>query len=75
MFDSLSRREFLRQAVLAGTAAASVASSVRPADARDNSKRKRKSPNEKLNIGVANRGRANLNGVVGENIVALCDID
>ncbi len=78
MFDSLSRREFLRQAVLAGTAAASVASSVRPADARDNSKRKRKSPNEKLNIGVigvANRGRANLNGVLGENIVALCDID
>ena len=36
------------------------------------------SPNEKLNIGVigvANRGGDNLNGVAGENIVALCDID
>ncbi len=36
------------------------------------------SPNEKLNIGVigvANRGGANLNGVAGENIVGLCDVD
>ena len=36
------------------------------------------SPNEKLDIGivgVANRGGANLDGVQGENIVALCDID
>lgn len=26
-------------------------------------------------IGVANRGRANLDGVAGENVVALCDVD
>lgn len=35
-------------------------------------------PNEKLNIGVigtANRAAANIEGVQGENIVALCDID
>jgi predicted dehydrogenase len=36
------------------------------------------SPNEKLDIGViglGGRGSANLNGVAGENIVALCDVD
>jgi len=39
---------------------------------------RRLSPNEKLNIGVvgvAHRGGANLSGVSGENIVALCDVD
>ena len=37
-----------------------------------------RSPNDKLNIaviGVGGRGGANLNGVKGENIVALCDVD
>ena len=37
-----------------------------------------KSPNEKLNIalaGVGGRGGANLQGVGGENIVAMCDTD
>ena len=37
-----------------------------------------KSPNEKLNIaciGIGGRGSANVNGVSGENIVALCDVD
>lgn len=41
-------------------------------------RRKKSSPNERLNIGVvgvANRGGANLKGVSGENIVALCDVD
>ena len=36
------------------------------------------SPNEKLNIavvGAGGRGAANLQGVAGENIVALCDVD
>ncbi|HID77799.1 MAG TPA: Gfo/Idh/MocA family oxidoreductase, partial [Planctomycetaceae bacterium] len=36
------------------------------------------SPNERLNIagiGVGGRGAANVNGVAGENIVALCDVD
>jgi predicted dehydrogenase len=38
----------------------------------------RRSPNEKLNIGitgVAGQGGANMGGVSSENIVALCDID
>ena len=37
-----------------------------------------KSPNEKLDlavIGCGGRGAANLTGVAGENIVALCDVD
>ena len=37
-----------------------------------------KAANEKLNIaliGIGGRGAANLNGVAGENIVALCDVD
>jgi predicted dehydrogenase len=36
------------------------------------------SPNEKLDVavtGVAGRGAANLKGVQGENVVALCDVD
>jgi len=36
------------------------------------------SPNEKLNvacIGVGGRGGANVGGVSGENIVAVCDVD
>jgi len=36
------------------------------------------SPNEKLNmgcVGTANRAAADINGVVSENIVALCDVD
>ncbi|MFO0984847.1 MAG: twin-arginine translocation signal domain-containing protein [Planctomycetota bacterium] len=38
----------------------------------------RRSPNDKLNIGVigvGNRGNDNLDGVQSENIVALCDVD
>jgi len=37
-----------------------------------------RSPNEKLNvacIGVGGRGAVNLEGVQGENVVALCDVD
>ena len=78
MFDSVSRREFLRKAALAGTAVA-VGRLTSPARADENAApRESRSPNEKLNIGVvgvAARGQANLNGVAGENIVALCDID
>lgn len=36
------------------------------------------SPNEKLNVGVigtAHRGASNLQGVSGENVAALCDVD
>lgn len=72
--NALSRREFIRAAVAAGiTLPAGL--EVGTALARDASTR---SPNEKLNlaiIGVAAKGRDNLNNVAGENIVALCDID
>lgn len=76
MFDIQSRREFIRRAMLAGTATATLplAASVRADEAPTDSS----SPNEKLNIGVvgcANRAYANLKGVSSEAIVALCDID
>jgi predicted dehydrogenase len=68
----LRRRDFLR-GVAAGTAAGAVGGfDLGRALAAQ------RSPNEKLNIGiigVANRAAANLEGVQGENIVALCDID
>lgn len=68
----LSRREFLRQAALAGTATAVAGNLIRPTMAAP------RSPNEKLNIGVigvAAQGAYNLGNVASENIVALCDID
>ena len=65
----LTRRDFLRSAAWSGTGLIILSNSrsVRSAQA-----------NEKLNIagiGVGGRGAANVNGVAGENIVALCDID
>lgn len=69
MKSLIHRRLFLKQTVYAATGAFFV-SRLGFAGV--------KSPNEKLNIGiigVANRGRANLEGVTSENIVALCDID
>ncbi|MGE3807876.1 MAG: Gfo/Idh/MocA family protein [Gemmataceae bacterium] len=65
----MNRRRFLKHSAALATG---VWVSGVPARAQNNS------PNEKLNIGilgVANRGSANINGVKGENIVALCDID
>ncbi|MBS0204390.1 MAG: Gfo/Idh/MocA family oxidoreductase [Planctomycetes bacterium] len=74
MTSSLGRREFLQAAIAAGTAVAAgpllTGSSTCAKEPR--------SANEKLNlavIGVAARGEANLNGVSGENIAVLCDID
>jgi len=67
-----SRREFLKQALLAGTAVAG------PPLLKTGSRAAAPKRREKLNlavIGVAGRGRANLKAVSGENIVALCDID
>jgi predicted dehydrogenase len=64
-----TRRTFLKQSALTGVGFWAAAGSVR---ARESS------PNEKLDIGiigVGGRGRANTNGVAGENIVALCDVD
>ncbi len=69
----MKRRDFLSRSTLAALGLGSVTGAV--------AKPFVKSPdsvNEKLNIGVIgvnHRGGANLNGVAGENIVALCDID
>jgi predicted dehydrogenase len=68
----ISRREFLRRAVIAGTATVTLSTAGRAES------RRIRSPNEKLNIGVVGvggRGGDNLHAVSGENIVALCDID
>jgi predicted dehydrogenase len=65
---STTRRQFLKQA--AGTAASIAFAPAILADA--------KSPNEKLDIGIigtANRAAENIEGVEGQNIVAICDID
>jgi predicted dehydrogenase len=63
--QSFDRRDFLR-----GTAALGVASAF--------GSRVKAGPNEKLNIGIigtAGRATGNIDGVQGENIVAVCDID
>src|SRR5262245_3856047 len=73
MSEHLQRREFLRQAMLAGTATLTAGSLLRSSRALA-----ARSPNEKLNlacIGVANKGRHNIDNLLSENIVALCDID
>src|SRR5262245_55382723 len=60
-----NRRQFLRTGA-AGVAALSAPMFIRA-----------RGPNEKLNIaviGCGGRGAANLGGVSGENIVALCDV-
>ncbi|MGQ9574508.1 MAG: Gfo/Idh/MocA family protein [Thermoguttaceae bacterium] len=72
MSSHWTRREFLRQAALAGAAATALGrfSGEMPGAAR--------SPSEKLNIGIigtGGRGGENMKAVSGENIVALCDVD
>ncbi len=71
MANSLRRRDFLRHVGVAGSAATVGLWTRRlPGAVR--------SPNEKLNIGIigtSRRGAANIAGVEGENLVALCDID
>jgi predicted dehydrogenase len=65
----MNRRDFLRNATLAG---ASFWAAHRTIWAE------MKSPNEKLNIagiGVGGRGEGDVDGVSSENIVALCDVD
>jgi predicted dehydrogenase len=66
--DKIHRRQFFKQSALA---AAGTWLGTRTSFGKA-------SPNEKLNIGMigtANRAAADLDGVKGENIVALCDID
>lgn len=68
-----SRREFLRRAAAAGTALA-AGPTLAPRFAPAGEPR----PGEKLRLailGVAARGGENLEGLQGEEIVALCDID
>jgi len=72
MPSRLTRRDFLRSTTAAGSAivASGVFSELQAAPST--------SPNEKLNvacIGVANRASANVGGVAGENVVAICDVD
>ncbi len=64
------RPDFNRREILRGAAALGLASTL--------GARAKAGPNEKLNIGiVGTSGRAlgNIEGVEGENIVAVCDID
>jgi predicted dehydrogenase len=74
--DSVTRRDFIRAAIAAGTCLpAGLEVIANPARAADE---KPRSANDKLNlaiIGVAAKGRDNLNNVASENIVAICDID
>jgi len=69
--SNFNRRDFLKST---SAGAAAISAAVYTGGARAESR----SANEKLNIaciGTANRALADVNGVAGENIVALCDID
>jgi predicted dehydrogenase len=64
--SSLSRRRFLQRVALAGAAVAGAPAFVSC-----------RSPGEKLNlaiIGCGGRGAANMHEMMGENVVALCDV-
>ncbi|MDA7916248.1 Gfo/Idh/MocA family oxidoreductase [Verrucomicrobia bacterium] len=70
----MKRRDFLTSSAVAAAGLGSVSE----ASVFSLFGKKKKSLNDKLNIGVIgvnHRGGANLNGVAGENIVALCDVD
>ena len=74
MINQMSRRDFIRAAIAAGIAVPALGEPL--LSAADTPAKK--GPNEKLNlaiIGVANKGRHNLDQLTSENIVALCDID
>ncbi len=69
MHSSLSRRQFLRASAFAGSALLVLPNSKLVFGSEANSK---------LNlagIGVGGQGRSDLNNFLGENIVALCDVD
>jgi predicted dehydrogenase len=82
MADPHSRREFLRRAVLAGTALPLPAALLAEEARRRRERRSRDMPKDptamRLNlgiIGVDGRGGENLNEVSSQNIVVLCDVD
>jgi predicted dehydrogenase len=69
MSQSVSRRRFLQRSAALGAAA--TFGVPRPG-------RGKTGPNEKLNVGIigtSGRALGNIEGVQGENIVAVCDID
>ena len=66
-----TRRQFVQQTTAAAALATSLHAAGRPALASKN-------PLEKLNIaciGTANRAAADIEGVMTDNIVAICDVD
>ncbi|MFT5528314.1 MAG: putative dehydrogenase [Pirellulaceae bacterium] len=70
---SFDRRDFLKASGVGAGAAAVSGGFFSELPAAES-----KSPNEKLNIacvGTANRAKNDIDGVKGENIVAICDID
>src|SRR5437879_3640617 len=65
--SAVTRRGFIQGAVVAGAAALGLPAVLRS-----------KSPNEKLNvviIGCGGQGGSNMGRMLGENIVALCDVN
>lgn len=71
MSRHLNRRTFLKSGAAAAAAGYWLTGGVTESRAKD-------SPNNRLNIaiiGAGGRGAANVGGVQGENIVALCDAD
>ncbi len=69
MNRQMTRRGFLRNAAWSGSSLIILSNSRSAYTAQ---------ANEKLNIaaiGIGGRGAADVNGVAGENIVALCDVD
>jgi predicted dehydrogenase len=73
-----SRRQFLQTATTAVAAFTRLTSGGFTIVPRHVLGAGQRAPSEKLNIaciGVAGRGGSNLDGVSGENIVALCDVD
>ena len=69
MKNQVNRRSFLKQSVVVGSSFTILNSGILRAG---------NSPNDKLNIaviGVGGQGKASLEGVKSENIVALCDVN
>ncbi|MDB6111342.1 MAG: iolG 1 [Pedosphaera sp.] len=69
-FASLTRRQFIYASAMAASATALTGFAA--------PKPKFKSPNEKLDLGIigcGGKGQADSQGLSGENIVALCDVD
>ncbi len=71
MTRPINRRNFIQQSIAASSIASAIY--VGQSQAQDS-----KSPNDKLNlacVGVANKGRHNIDELRGQNIVVLCDVD